>query len=444
MLDRRFVVPAKQLTSVDFELIPANMETRSTDVLTIFLFDSGDSTPLDKKELLEFLGARASRIPQLRWTVTAVPGGFGFPYWIDSAPFDITKHVEDNVEISSWKGVFEYFADIAARIVDPYECLWRLHVVRGVRDAPGVQGEATVVILKGSHALGDGHVYNAIVHDLFSSKHLPDFIPELTAPNPWWSSVKGLLGTPRRYVRAFRALPETRKYDAPDSGGGAVTFTGKRSAAAIMLDLVAIREAKKMWPGVTVTAIAQTIISLSLEEHFGDKSPRSMQVMSGAPVGAEVRGQNHMGCYHVDLAMDKQDIAERLAAITTNNNHGKAEYPDAYRAVRALQYELPAIAVKPELSSDPKLGTVASSVNRGPAVMTLGDSRIVSTTSFPYVSPRSPFNHGIYSVGDVLAISVLSGTPDSGDIDVYAAVLEKNAARVLACLEERSTKATAR
>lgn len=76
--------------------------------------------------------------------------------------------------------------------------------------------------------------------------------------------------------------------------------------------------------------------------------------------------------------------------------------------------------------------------------MTLGDSRIVSTTSFPYVSPRSPFNHGIYSVGDVLAISVLSGTPDSGDIDIYAAVLEKNAARVLACLEERSTKATAR
>ncbi|MGG7101104.1 wax ester/triacylglycerol synthase domain-containing protein [Rhodococcus sp. 24CO] len=436
-------MPTKQLTSVDFELIPANMANRSTDVLTIFLFDSGSSTPLDKKELLDFLGVRASRIPQLRWTVTTVPGGFGFPYWIDTEPFDIADHVEDNVEISSWKGVFEYFADIAAQIVDPYECLWRLHVVRGVRDAPGVHGEATVVILKASHALGDGQVYNAIVHDLFSSKPLPDFVPELTAPNPWWSSVKGILGTPRRYVRALRALPETRKYDAPDSGGGVVAFTGKRSATALILDLAPIREAKKMWPGVTVTGIAQTIISLSLEEHFGDKSPRSMQVMSGAPAGAEVHGQNHMGCYHVDLAMDKEDIAGRLLSITANNNHGKAGYPDAYRAVRALQYELPAVAVKPKLSTEPKLGTVASSVNRGPAVMTLGPSKILSTTSFPYVSPRSPFNHGIYSVGDMLSISVLSGTPDSGDIDVYAAVLEKNAARVQACLEGRNSKATA-
>lgn len=437
-------MPAKQLTSIDFELIPANMETRSTDVLTIFVFDSGSSRPLGKEELLEFLDARASRIPQLRWTVTTVPGGFEFPYWVDTEPFDIADHVEDNAEISSWKGVFDYFSGIAAQIVDPHECLWRLHVVRGVRDAPGVQGEATVVILKASHALGDGHVYNAIVHDLFSSKELPDFVPELTTPNLWWASVKGFLGTPRRYVRAFRALPETRKYDAPDSGGGAVTFTGKRWATAIMLDLVEVREAKKMWPGVTVTGIAQTIISLSLEEHFGAKSPRSMQVMSGAPAGAEVRGQNHMGCYHVDLAIGTEDIVERLAAITAANDHGKAGYPDAYRAVHTLQYELPAISVKPELSLEPKLGTVASSVNRGPAVMTLGPSKIVSTTSFPYVSPRSPFNHGIYSVGDVLAISVLSGTPDSGDIDVYRETLEKNAARVLACLEKRSTRASAR
>ncbi|MFI7165774.1 MULTISPECIES: wax ester/triacylglycerol synthase domain-containing protein [Rhodococcus] len=437
-------MPTRQLTSVDFGLIAANVENRSTDVLTIFLFDSGSSLPLDRKELLELLAARASRIPQLRWTLTTVPGGLNFPYWIDSQPFDIDDHVEDNVEISTWKGVFEYSAELAARFVDPYQCLWRLHVIRGVRDAPGVQGEATVVILKASHALGDGRMYNEIVHDLFSTKQLPDFVPQLTTLNPWWSSVKGIIGTPRKYVRALRALPESRKYDAPDSGGGAVTFTGERSATAVMLDLALIREAKKEWPGVTVTAIAQTVISLSLEEYFGEKSPRSMQVMSGAPMGAAVRGQNHMGCYHIALALGTVDIEERLLAITKNNNHAKAGYLDAYRAVRALQYELPAIAIKSELSADPKLGTVASSVNRGPAVMTLGTSKILSTVSFPYVSPRSPFNHGIYSVGDVLAISVLSGSPDSGDIDNYATVLERNSARVLACLAERSTTARAR
>jgi len=437
-------MPTRHLTSVDFGLIAGNVENRSTDVLTIFLFDSGSSLPLDRKGLLELLAARASRIPQLRWTLSTVPGGLNFPYWIDSKPFDIDDHVEDNAEISTWKGVFEYVAELAARFVDPYRRLWRLHVIRGVRDAPGVQGEATVVILKASHALGDGRMYNEIVHDLFSTKQLPDFVPQLTTPNPWWSFFEGIIGTPRKYVRALRALPESRKYDAPDSGGGAVTFTGERSATAVMLDLALIREVKKEWPGVTVTAIVQTMISMSLEEYFGDKSPRSMQVMSGAPVGAAVRGQNHMGCYHIDLALGTVDIEERLVAITKNNNRAKAGYPDAYRAVRALQYELPAIAIKSELSADPKLGTVASSFNRGPAVMTLGTSKILSTVSFPYVSPRSPFNHGIYSVGDVLAISVLSGSPDSGDIDDYATVLERNAARVHACLTERSTKARAR
>ncbi|MDI9918872.1 wax ester/triacylglycerol synthase domain-containing protein [Rhodococcus sp. IEGM 1379] len=433
-------MPTNQLTSVDFELIAANVVDRSTDVLTIFLFDSGTSIPLGKSELLDFLGDRASKIPELRWTVTTVPGGLNFPHWVDSEPFDIADHVDDSTEITSWEGIFEYFSEIAAQIVDPYECLWRLHVVRGIRDAPGMQGEATAVILKASHALGDGRTYNAIVQALFSSTPLPEFVPELTAPNPWWLAVKGLLGTPRQYVRAIRALPETRKHDAPNSGGGTVTFSGKRSAAAITLDLRQIRDFKGFWPGVTVTSVAQTIISFSLEERFGDKSPRSMQVMSGAPADADVRGQNHMGCYHIDLAMDKEDPADRIVAITENNVKGKAGFPDAFRAVRALQYELPAIAVKPKLSAEPKLGTVASSVNRGPATMTLGDSRIVLTASFPYVSPRSPFNHGIYSVGDVLTISVMSGTPDAGDIREYAAILEKNAARVMACLEKQKTR----
>lgn len=433
-------MPRNQLTSVDYELIGANVENRSTDVLTIFLFDSGTSIPLGKSELLEFLGDRASKISELRWTLTRVPGRLNFPYWIDTTPFDIADHVEDDTEISSWDGVFEYFSEIAAQIIDPYECLWRLHVVRGIRDAPGVQGEATVVILKASHVLGDGSVYNVIVQNLFSSKALPEFVPELTAPNPWWSSITGLLGTPRQYVRAFRALPETRKYDAPNSGGGAVTFSGKRSAGAITLDLRQIREVKGFWPGVTVTSVAQTIISLSLEEHFGERSPRSMQVMAGGPADTDVRGQNHMGCYHIDLAMDKEDPADRVVAITENNVKGKVGFPDAYRAVRALQDALPAIAVNPKLSSEPKLGTVASSVNRGPATMTLGDSTIVLTASFPYVSPRSPFNHGIYSVGDVLTISVMSGTPDAGDIREYAAILEKNAVRVLACLEKQKTR----
>lgn len=63
--------------------------------------------------------------------------------------------------------------------------------------------------------------------------------------------------------------------------------------------------------------------------------------------------------------------------------------------------------------------SVVSSVNRGPADLTLGAGKVLFTTGFPALSPAQGLTHGIHGIGDHVAISV---TAAPGVLDVIDGV----------------------
>lgn len=427
-------VRSNQLSALDFSELSGNQECRSTDVLSVYLFDAVPGETPGRAEVLSLLRSRASRIPALRWSVAKSPGGFNFPYWHDSAEFVIEDHLTDELELETWDQFLAFVGTVSESVRDLSECLWRIHIVRGIADAPNVKGEALAVVLEASHALGDGLAYNAIARELFSSSPLPEDVPRLEVPNRWVSAIVGLSGTPGRLARAFFALRQYRRLAPRSFDAVPVSFSGTRALGVVTLDVALVREAKSAWPGTTVTSIAQTIVAASLDEYFGDRAPRALWVMAAAPEGAPVRGRNRLGAYQIETARGEA-LAQRVVTVGQNNRRARSRWVEEYAASTKLLQAIPALVVRQRPLEQARLHAVVSSIDRGEATMTLSSARIVWTADFPYVSPGMPISHGVYSIGDVLTISVLSGTDAIDDIRDYVEILETNAASVLACLE---------
>jgi hypothetical protein len=67
--------------------------------------------------------------------------------------------------------------------------------------------------------------------------------------------------------------------------------------------------------------------------------------------------------------------------------------------------------------------TIVSSVDRGNADLSFGGCPVTFTTSFPALVHISSLGHGVHTIGDTLAVSVIASTPQV-DLDDYLARLD--------------------
>ena len=61
--------------------------------------------------------------------------------------------------------------------------------------------------------------------------------------------------------------------------------------------------------------------------------------------------------------------------------------------------------------------TVLSSVYRGPGDLRFGGAPVLLTATFPPLSPVMGLTHGVFGIGDTIAISVNAAESAVGDVD---------------------------
>ena len=129
-----------------------------TDQFLLYCFDAAGVAGVDTAALLR----RCAGIADLRVRVAPVPGDLDYPYWV---PMPVTPAHVVEADAADWASVCSLVAGLLTAAVDPTVSPWRLHLIRGVADAPG--GPATVAVLQISHALADGTRAAEIARALF-------------------------------------------------------------------------------------------------------------------------------------------------------------------------------------------------------------------------------------------------------------------------------------
>ncbi|AHH15049.1 hypothetical protein NONO_c02330 [Nocardia nova SH22a] len=131
----------------------------------LFLLYCFDDTGCADERLRSAVIARSSRIPDLRLRIHEYR--FAYPAW-EPCDFDDSQFIVHSLGEPLWTNVEAALDALLGEGLPAERYVWRLHILRGIRDAPGGEGPAVVVVLQLSHALADGRRAAAIARELLS------------------------------------------------------------------------------------------------------------------------------------------------------------------------------------------------------------------------------------------------------------------------------------
>ncbi|MFF3568094.1 WS/DGAT domain-containing protein [Nocardia jiangxiensis] len=132
------------------------------DLFLLYGFtDAGHSFEQLRDEML----GRAANIPDL--CVRLREHRFAYPEWVSCA-VSASQISEPVLAAPVWSNVVAALEEMLSHGVRADEHPWRLHLFRGIRDAPGGDAPALVAVLQLSHALADGRRSAEIARALWS------------------------------------------------------------------------------------------------------------------------------------------------------------------------------------------------------------------------------------------------------------------------------------
>ncbi|WP_157172136.1 WS/DGAT domain-containing protein [Nocardia pneumoniae] len=441
------------------------------DLFLLYCFaDSGQST----EELRAAVAERSERIADLRVRLRELPADIDYPSWTPGE-FAAEQFVEHQLAEHYWSRLLDALGDVLGTGVDAAVRPWRLHVFRGIVDAPGPgNGPALVAVLQMSHALADGRRASAIARALFSESavdedaafrggHRAGLMPG--GGGVLADSVLGLLRMPVRLAstavrgyQAFRAqqrLAElTERGELPPPGAGFPASLVNRSRpegiSRHAVRMLVFPAGDLRVPGRTVTVVVLTAVSLALARYLADdEEPMrrlGAQVPSALPESSPRRGirpRNNYRSLGVDLFTDEPDLrlrADKIAAALAERRL-RAQHP-LLSAQDRVTATIPAPLLRRDVDRYPidtvpdsiAGHTVVSSVHRGPADLVFGGGPVRFTAGFPALGSVMHLTHGVHGLGDTVTVSVHADSAVVPDVDAYADLLRSGVKEVIAAL----------
>ncbi|MFC7448525.1 WS/DGAT domain-containing protein [Rhodococcus daqingensis] len=415
-----------------------------SDQYLLYCFaDPADSMAAMRASLI----ARAAFVTDLRIRVREVPFHADYPHWV---PMDIgVDHVQVHAPLGSWQDIPPAVGELLTERLDPCESPWRLHLFAVSRGAPRCgDSPAVVAVLQVAHALADGRVASALARALFGGRAAA--MLQAPGPTPWrpaWALALAAARLPAQLASLVAAaVPAHRTHRAleHDTAAGVLPPQppsrpkgptnarpdDRRSVRMVVRDAADLRG-----PGVTVTVGAMTAISVALSRYLrahGSEVPGDLVAEVTVAKPGRARARNHFRNVAVDLHPGVADLRERAEAIAESmaSRRARGEHPAAAAADRALrsvpgplvrwgveQFDFGAI---PETVTG---NTVVSSVDRGPADLSLGGGPVRFTAGFPALSQFMGLTHGVHGIGDTVTISVTTSPAVLADVDAYEAML---------------------
>ena len=392
-----------------------------TDQFIVFAFDGEVSVA----DAIAQTVARARDIPYLNVRVREDKYRLRFPRWehVEASPEQVSVH---ELSPPTWTGCLDALGALTDDQLDPRVAAWRLHVFTPVHDVPVTGGPSTVVALQINHVLGDGTRTAALAGALFGRDVMPTPIERRPA-GPLLRSVASILRARRELARDT----EAGKVPAVKSPVPALSVNERPSGTRVLRTLV---RKKAQLPGPTLTTGALVAISEALSGYLRARGEDTSQLTAAVPVAkpGAARAYNNYDMafvgFHHDAPSRDQQVQRIVADLMAWRR--RSQHP-AFAVEAAASVTVPAplrrIAIR-MVKTDKRpdmvpAHTTVSSVDRGNADLSFGGCPVVFTTSFPALVHISSLGHGVHTIGDTLAVSVIASTPQV-DLDDYLARLD--------------------
>ncbi|WP_234353761.1 WS/DGAT domain-containing protein [Gordonia iterans] len=437
---------------------------------------SRDQTPGgagDRRRVLDSLRRRAEAVDELHLRVAPAPADLAFPRWCPAPIDDDAFVVHDGAD--TWDRCRAQVAGLLTEGLEATVRPWRLHLLGPSTGAPCADGPVWVVVFQVSHALADGRGASALARALFGGSVPPGAVPAARPPGVL-AAVGGALQVPVRVAAGLGLGLLSWSGDGPRTAGPdplpASVFNRpagpRRRIDVIVTDVDTLRAAAggdARRPAVTVAFLS--VLADVLSECLGDAAPElaveltvghslaagpgppdrrwgSLRWLSERSPSTELRSheskpptkkrsvsQPRNDFHNVTIRLRADlEFPERVAAVAAeiadaragDRRSGLAAWAQRRAAeitppvLRALAARLSATGEAPSYVAG---ATVVSSVNRGPADLTLDGGEVLFTAGFPALSAAHAMTIGLHGLGSTVTISVTSdpdAVPDAASV----------------------------
>jgi diacylglycerol O-acyltransferase / wax synthase len=363
----------RQLTSLDHQLLGADVETTPLHIGVLALLDSGAAdASLTVGAVRRLFAERLHLVPALRWRLRTVPFGVDRPYWEDCAAVDLGYHVREarlraigppgdgsgEAEdaggaadgtggdcLPAGAGGDEELGALIARLheipLDRGRPLWECYLVSGLPDG------RQALYAKVHHAVIDGVSAAEILAAVFDVSpdpaapplpadgvrmhHTPGVVEMLAR------TVSTVVGRQAERVRTpvrvaptlFRALGELRKKN-PDVPFNAAN-TARRSVAYTSLPLAPLKEIKRSVDG-TVNDVVMALCTTALRRWLADHDvDTDAPLLAAVPVSVRTAEQagtagNQFSVMLCELPIGEPDPHHRLKLLHANLIEAKQKF----------------------------------------------------------------------------------------------------------------------
>lgn len=338
----------QQLTALDTLFLSRETERTPLHIAPLLIYDpaSAPGGQVRFRDILRVFRDRLHQAPMLRRRLVEVPLGLDYPYWIESADFDLEFHVRHIAlpKPGDWRQLCIQVARLHARMLDRSRPLWEAYVIEGLDNVEGLPRGSFALLLKIHHAAIDpapGADLVSVIHDtqplapaataMQPPRWRPEPLPTRTGllARAWFNTLRQparlaqTLATLAPGVSGLRAAIRHRRLIAgrerPQTRFNA-RVGAHRSVDARFFPLEAVRNIRGLAPGSTVNDVVVTIIAGALRRYLLAKGELpAASLIAGAPINVR-SGEGHGGgnvVHMMTLAIytDIADPVERLHQV---------------------------------------------------------------------------------------------------------------------------------
>ena len=428
------------------------------------------------KDIIKNFEQRMHSLPKFRTRLVQVPGRLDRPYWVIDDSFDVEYHIRHIAlpQPGDWRQLCIQVARISSRQMDLSRPLWECNVIEGLNRVEGVSPGSFAVYIKVHHCMVDGDLGQrilAVLHDLepdppeepedeAEAEYIADHFrqPRLgdaeIVTRAFTNKVKNAVPYARGAVKVVSELADTlvkmaRKEVPPMPMGPKTRFDQPvgphRSLEAAEFSLPEMK-ALRAATDATINDICVAVCSGALRkylQHHGELPEQSLVV--NLPVNMRKRGvvsddNNIIASMMTYMHTDVADPVDRLQRIHAGIGEAKKLIGTPLSHPFKIGGLLPPFMIKPisrlysegELTRFLPAGTPAVVTNvPGPQMdLYANGAKLVKMYLLGMLTPGVGLFHAIFSLNELLTITVLADRDQMPDPQFYRQCLEESYAEL--------------
>lgn len=461
----------KQLGILDSAFINLEHPNTPQHVGSISIYDPSTAPGgfVRFKDVLDNFSQRLKTLPIFRTRLVEVPGGIDRPYWKIDDDFDVEFHIRHIAlpQPGDWRQLCIQAARLHARQIDMSKPLWEAYIIEGLDNIPDVPRGSFAIYTKMHHSLVDGaggQDYMSVLHDLE-----PDPEPS-EGPAPGEKLYREESHSDPRLLR--KALVNRMKNVLPLTRG-AFNITRdlvdmglkirREELPAYPMDTPKTRfdqpvgphrafdalqfslddfKAIKNTTGTTINDVAVAVISGAARvylSHHGELPEEPLA--ANMPVNMRTRkgvndDNNQVGAITGIIHTNIIDPLERLASINSSLKEAKkfidTPMVDPLKLAGVfspmVSKALARFYINNEVTRQLPMGGVGviTNVPGPPFDMYCAGAKLVRFYNLGLLTPGGALFHTVFSMSDMISISVLADRDIMPDIQFYIECLQES------------------